>query len=168
MEEDKITVTAVEKQSYEDHNPRLYLALALQCKASALVTVKNTEANNGPKAWRGLNSAYDNSTKGRQRVRMQYLLQPKRSESVLQTTESVERWECDVREYEQRFGKNLGEDVKIAGHRRTLPLVTPYPWTSPCWAKAKAKRRAKAKAKTTQKRLSILRDTDFSAKHGDT
>ena len=164
MEEDKITVAVVEKQSYEDRNLQLYFALALLCKASALVTVKNTEANNGPRAWRGLNAAYDSSIKGRQRVRMQYLLQPKRSEPILQTTESVERWECDVR----RFGKNLGKDVKIAEHKRTLPLVTPYPWTSPCWAKAKAKRRAKAKAKTMQKRLSILRDTDFSAKHGDT
>ena len=44
---------------------------------------------------------------------MQYLLQPKRSESILQTTEAVERWECDVREYEQRCGKTLDTDVKI-------------------------------------------------------
>ena len=44
---------------------------------------------------------------------MQFLLQLKRSESILQATEAVERWECDVREYEQRFGKTLNEDVKI-------------------------------------------------------
>ena len=44
---------------------------------------------------------------------MQYLLHPKRAESMLQTTETVERWECDVREYEQRFGKTLDEDIKI-------------------------------------------------------
>ena len=44
---------------------------------------------------------------------MQYPSQPKRAESILQTTETVERWECDVREYEQRFGKMLDEDVKI-------------------------------------------------------
>ena len=35
---------------------------------------------------------------------MQYLLQPKRPESIAQTTEAVERWACDVRD-EQRFGK---------------------------------------------------------------
>ena len=44
---------------------------------------------------------------------MQYLFQPNRAESILQTTEAVERWERDVREYEQRFGKTLDEDVKI-------------------------------------------------------
>ena len=44
---------------------------------------------------------------------MQFLSQPKRAESILQTTETVERWECDVREYEQRFGKTLDGDVKI-------------------------------------------------------
>ena len=44
---------------------------------------------------------------------MQHLLQPKRAEWILQTTETVEKWECDVREYEQRFGKTLDEDVKI-------------------------------------------------------
>ena len=52
---------------------------------------------------------------------MQYLLQPKRSKSILQTTEAVERWECDVREYEQRFSKTLDEHVKIGvirWHRR--------------------------------------------------
>ena len=32
MEEDKITVAAVVKQSFEDHNPQLYFALALQRK----------------------------------------------------------------------------------------------------------------------------------------
>ena len=44
---------------------------------------------------------------------MQYLLQPKRAESILQTTEAFERWECDVREYEHKFGKTLDGDVKI-------------------------------------------------------
>ena len=65
---------------------------------------------------------------------MQYLLQPKRSESILQTTEAVERCECDVKEYEQRFGKTLDEDVKIgvrccstaAEHKRIRPLVMLY------------------------------------------
>ena len=35
---------------------------------------------------------------------MQYLVQPKRAESILKA-EAVERWECDAREYEQRCGK---------------------------------------------------------------
>ena len=98
MEEDKITAAAVVKQSFEEHTLPLYLALALLCKGSALVTVKNTEVDNGLEAWRGLNATKDSNNKGRQRVRMQYLLQPKRAESILQTTETVERWECDVRE----------------------------------------------------------------------
>ena len=63
MEEDKITAAAMVKQSFEEHNPRLYLALALLCKASALVTVKNTEVNNGLEAWRGLNASYDSDNK---------------------------------------------------------------------------------------------------------
>ena len=100
-------------QSFEDHNLHLYLALALLCKGSALVTVTSTEVNNGLEVRRGLNDAYDSSNKGRQRVRMQYLLQPNRAESILQTTETVERWECYVREHEQIFGKTLDEDVKI-------------------------------------------------------
>ena len=53
---------------------------------------------------------------------MQYLLQPKRAESILQATEAVERWECDVREYEQRFGKTLDEDVKIGVILALAPL----------------------------------------------
>ena len=57
----------------------------------------------------------------RQRVQMQYSLQRKRAESILQTTEAVESWECDVREYEQRFGKTLDENVKI-GVKLPLPL----------------------------------------------
>ena len=42
MEEDKITAAAVVKQSFEDHNPQLCLALTLLCEGSALVTVQNT------------------------------------------------------------------------------------------------------------------------------
>ena len=53
---------------------------------------------------------------------MQYLLQPERAESILQTTEAVERWEFDVREYEQRFGKSLDEDVKIGVILAFAPL----------------------------------------------
>ena len=87
-----------------------------------MVTVKNTEVNNGFAAWRGLNATYDSNNKGRQRVRMQYLLQPKRAESVPQTTEAVERWECDVRDYEQVFGKTLDEDVKIGVILALAPL----------------------------------------------
>ena len=117
------------KLSFEDHNRQLYVALALLCRGSVLVTVKNTEVNNGLEAWRGLNATCDSNNKGRQRVRMHFLLHPKRSESILQTIGAVERWECDVREKEQRFGKTLDEDDKIGvifrEHRRkyrTKPL----------------------------------------------
>ena len=55
-EEDKITVAAVVKQSFEGHNRQRYLASALPCNGSALVTVKNTEVNSGLEAWRGLNA----------------------------------------------------------------------------------------------------------------
>ena len=41
---------------------------------------------------------------------MRHVLQPN---AILQTTETVERWECDLREYVQRSGKTLDEDVKI-------------------------------------------------------
>ena len=78
------------------------------------MTLKNTDVNNGLEAWQGLNATYDSNNKGRRRVRMQHLLQPKLSVSILQTTEAVERWKCDVREYEPRFGKTLDEDVKIS------------------------------------------------------
>ena len=57
MEEDKITARAVVKQRFEDHNPQLYLALALLHRGSALVTVKDTEVNNGLE---------DGNNKGRQ------------------------------------------------------------------------------------------------------
>ena len=99
MADGKITAAASVQQSYEEHNAQMYLALAL----------KNTKFNNRLEVWQGLNATYDSNNKGHQRVRMQYLLQPKRAESILQTTEAVERWECDVREYKQRFGKTLDE-----------------------------------------------------------
>ena len=81
--ENDVTAAAVKTKVFEEHNPQFYLALALLCKKCALVTVKNNEANNGLEAWR----------KGRQRVRMQYLLQREHSETILQTTDVVEvRW----------------------------------------------------------------------------
>ena len=78
MQDAKITAAAVAQQSFEEHNAQLYLAFG------ALVTVKNTEVNDGLEAWPGLNATYDSNNNGRQRVRMQYLLQPKRAESILQ------------------------------------------------------------------------------------
>ena len=48
MQDAKITAAAVVKQSFEEHNPQLYLALALLCKGCALVTVKNTDVNRNP------------------------------------------------------------------------------------------------------------------------
>ena len=62
--EEKTAATSVEKQSVEEHNPQLYLALTLLCKGSALVTLKNTEVNNGLEAWRGLIATYDSNSKG--------------------------------------------------------------------------------------------------------
>ena len=58
MKEDKITVAAVVKQSFEDQNPQLNLAFTLLCKGSAQVTVKNTEVNNGLEAWGGRSERY--------------------------------------------------------------------------------------------------------------
>ena len=46
---------------------------------------------------------------------MQYLLQPKRAESILLTTEAVERWDCEV-------GKTSDEDVKIGVILALAPL----------------------------------------------
>ena len=51
MADGKITAAAVVQQSFEEHNAQPYLALALLCKGSAWVTVKNTEVNNGLEAW---------------------------------------------------------------------------------------------------------------------
>ena len=70
---------------------------------------------------------YDSNNKGRQRARMQFLLQPKQAESILRTTETVERRECVVREYEQRFGKTLDEHVK----NRRFPCVVTGPSAEP-------------------------------------
>ena len=47
MEEDKITAAVITQQSFDEHNAQLYVALALLGKGGALVTVKNTEVNNG-------------------------------------------------------------------------------------------------------------------------
>ena len=77
-----ITAAAVKTQSFLDHNPQLCFALVLLCKGSAVVAVKNTEVSSGLDAWRGLNATYDGNNKGRQRVRMQHLIQPKRSETI--------------------------------------------------------------------------------------
>ena len=91
MEGNAVTATAVGEQSFEEHHPQLYLALGPLCKGSALVTAKNTEVNNGLEVRRAFNATYDSNNKGRQQVRMQYLLQPNRPESTAQTTEAVER-----------------------------------------------------------------------------
>ena len=85
MEEDTITVAAVAKQSFEEHNPQLYLALALLCKGSALVIEKNTEVNNGLEAWRGLNATHDSdNVKVANEYGCSTFLQPKRAESIRQ------------------------------------------------------------------------------------
>ena len=162
------------QQSFEEHNAQLCLPLALLCKESALVTVNNTEVNIGLEAWRGLNAACDSNSKGRQRVRMQYLLQPKRAESILQTTEAVERWECDVREYEQSFGKTLDEDVKLGVILALAPLqvqnhrhLNSHILKSYARQERKRKKKAEAKVRTMPKPSTLL-GTVFNAKVGDT
>ena len=56
MEESQSAAAAVRAHRSQEHNLQLHLALALSCKGSALVTVKNTEVNNGLEAWRGTES----------------------------------------------------------------------------------------------------------------
>ena len=93
MEETPITAESEKKL----HRRQLYVALALLCRGSALVTVTtNTEVNNGLEALRGLNAAYGSDNKGLPRIRIQHQLQPKRSDAVARTTNLGQRWECDV------------------------------------------------------------------------
>ena len=68
MEKNQIAAAAVKRQSFEDHHSQLCLALALQRKR--LLTVKNTEVNDGLEAYRGLNVTCDSNNKGRQQIRM--------------------------------------------------------------------------------------------------
>ena len=83
-EEDKITATTVTKQHIDDHKAVFCFDVSRQKKRAG---VMSTEVNNGLESWRGLNATCDSNNKGRQRVRMQYLLQPKSAESIKQTTE---------------------------------------------------------------------------------
>ena len=66
--EKTVTAMATIEQSLEEHDRQLYLALALLCKGSVLVTVKNTEVNNGLEAWQAWNAAYNSNNRGRQRA----------------------------------------------------------------------------------------------------
>ena len=100
-------------EEYVEMSTQLYFGLAMLCKGAALTTVKNVTGNNGLDAWRALCALYDPGSRGRQRVRMQQLLQPKKPEQVAQTVEAVERWECNIRGYETKFSKQLDDDVKI-------------------------------------------------------
>ena len=86
-------------EEYVEMYTQLYFGLARLCKGAALTTVKNDTGNNGLDAWRALCALYDPGRRGRQRVRMQQLLQPKKPEQVAQTVQAVERWEYDIREY---------------------------------------------------------------------
>ena len=93
MEKDKITAVGVVKQSFKEHNLQRCVALALLCKGNALVTVNNTIVHNGLK--RGEDWT----------LRMTATTKPTSSDAVLataenvllQTTEALERWECEVR-----------------------------------------------------------------------
>ena len=115
---------------------------------------------------------------------MQYLLQPKGAESILQTTEEVERWECGVREHEQRFSETLDDDVicrttlelahleklctsqddvfsTAAEHKQIRPQATLYPWISRWWEKVR-----KAKAKERKTRATKMRRTRTRTRKG--
>ena len=111
------------------HKPQLYLALALLCKRSALVTW-NTGAHNGLAEWSGLSAACDSYNKGRQRVRMQHLLQLKRSESTMQMKQSTDERGKERREVRQESGRR-GQDwchtcVGTASIAKPLPLEIPH------------------------------------------
>ena len=68
---------------------QLYFGLAMLCKGAALTTIKNVTCNSGLDALRALCALCDPGTRGRQRVRMQQLLQPRKPEQVAQTVEAV-------------------------------------------------------------------------------
>ena len=98
VEDSKITAGVVVQQSFEEHTAQQYLALAMLCKGSAL----NIEVSNGLGAWRGLNATTKVATENGY------------SSCYSRNVPSrfADRWECDVREYEQRFGKTLDENAK--------------------------------------------------------
>ena len=106
---------------------QIYFGLAMLCKGAALTTVKNVTGSNGLDAWRALCALYDPGSRGRQRVRMQQLLQPRKPEQVAQAVEAVERWKYDIREYETKFNKQLDDDVKIGDILAMSPLCRAEP-----------------------------------------
>ena len=86
---------------------------------------------------------------------MQYLLQPKRAESFLQTTEAVEsrglarRWTRtlvppQVQNHCHMNSHLLKRYAQVAEHKRVRPLAMQYPWISRCWVKEEKARKAMA------------------------
>ena len=177
---------SVDETEFRGSQPSAVLCFSHCCAREAV--------NDGHETWSGLNATHDINNNGRQRARMQYLPQPKRFESMLQTT----GWECDEREHEQRSGNTLDVEVKIGvicalappqvqnhchlnSHiqKRYAPVrtvlfnycrVTPCPWTARWWVrrqkarKAKATRRAKAQARKGKVKATRMRKTEVTAR----
>ena len=131
------------------------------CAQKAPLSHGTPKPHNGLAEWRGLSAACDSYNKGRQRVRMQHLLQLKRSESTMQMKQSTDDNEKERIEVRQESGRR-GQDwchtcVGTASIAEPLPLEIPhleelragqdcairmlpntsgtpplYPWTSPC------------------------------------
>ena len=87
MEETQIAAEALRTQRFEKPDPQLCFAFALFVMQRKRTGDRETHRDQQRlEAWRGLNAAYDSNNKGRQRVRMQGSLWPKRAEAVTQTT----------------------------------------------------------------------------------
>ncbi len=70
----------IEDTEYLPLSNQLYLALVLMRKGQALVMIRNMTGNSGLEAWHVLNAFYDPGSKGRQRVCMRQLVQPRSRE----------------------------------------------------------------------------------------
>ena len=111
-EENPNKAAAARTQSFEDHNHQLCLALALLCKESVLETMKHT---------------YDSTNKERQRVRTQYLLQPKCSYAIAQTTETVETLGVRRDRIRTEIRESAGRRHQDRRHPRTGIAVSTEP-----------------------------------------
>ena len=106
MEENTITAAAVKAQSFEDHS--FSCTLPWHCRAKEAPC--DSEEHRSQQWTRGVARTERHILRQQQRSPTSA---DKRSETILQTTDAVERSECDVKEHEQKFGKPVDEDVKI-------------------------------------------------------
>ena len=93
------------------------------------MTVKNTDANNGLEARRALNATYDSNNKGRQQSEYACSTCYIRNDPMNshRRQETVERWEGNVREHEQRFRRRTGRTLKTGVILRTGTAVSAEP-----------------------------------------